>query len=167
MDAPKQVADLKFLQRIRKLCTRLPEVSEVVDGFGHTSFRVRKKSFLIMGQDADETSIAIKCDPVNQEALLLRRGGFVRTPYIGQHGWVSVKTTRSSVRSVRTCRTTTTASCPSSRRVRSRVSHASTRSRSSSHTEGHLDEENIGLFVCEFQGSGARNSASASFGLHP
>ena len=35
------------------------------------------------------------------------------------------------------------------------------------HTEGHLDEENIGLFVCEFQGSGARNSASASFGLHP
>jgi predicted DNA-binding protein (MmcQ/YjbR family) len=97
MDAPKQVRSatgLKILERIRKLCGRLPEVSEVIDGFGHTSFRVRKKSFLIVGEDEGEASLAIKSDPVNQE-VLVRRGAFVRTPYIGQHGWVSVKNTRS------------------------------------------------------------------------
>ena len=34
--------------------------------------------------------MAIKSDPVNQDALI-RTGRYTRTPYIGQHGWVSVE----------------------------------------------------------------------------
>jgi predicted DNA-binding protein (MmcQ/YjbR family) len=64
-------------------------VTEEVDGFGHTTFRVRKKSFVIAGMGERGTSVSIKSDPVNQ-ALLVDRGPWYRTPYIGQHGWVSV-----------------------------------------------------------------------------
>ncbi|MGH7481279.1 MAG: hypothetical protein ACRELV_03930 [Longimicrobiales bacterium] len=35
----------KLLAALRKACGRLPEVVEVIDGFGHTSFRVKKKSY--------------------------------------------------------------------------------------------------------------------------
>jgi hypothetical protein len=39
----------KLLAALRQVCTRLPEVEEHIDGFGHTTFRVRKKSFVIAG----------------------------------------------------------------------------------------------------------------------
>ena len=34
-------------------------------------------------------SISRKSDPANQ-ALLVERGPYYRTPYIGQHGWVTL-----------------------------------------------------------------------------
>ena len=40
-----------------------------------------------MGEDGG--SISLKSDLPNQ-ALLVRRGPYYRTPYIGQHGWISV-----------------------------------------------------------------------------
>jgi predicted DNA-binding protein (MmcQ/YjbR family) len=83
----KSPQELRILQRLRKLCSTLPEVTEAVDGFGHTSFRVGKKPFVMMG--SQELHLAIKSDPVTQEALV-RSGRYTRTPYLGQHGWVSV-----------------------------------------------------------------------------
>ena len=62
---------------------------EQIDGFGHTTFRVGKKSFVIAGMGERGTAVSIKSDPTNQ-ALLVDRGPYYRTPYIGQHGWVSV-----------------------------------------------------------------------------
>jgi predicted DNA-binding protein (MmcQ/YjbR family) len=79
----------KLLAALRVVCSRLPEVEEVVDGFGHTTFKVAKKSFVIAGMGADGGSVAIKSDPTTQ-AHLIRRGPYTRTPYIGQHGWISV-----------------------------------------------------------------------------
>ena len=79
----------RLLAAIRDVCGGLPEVSEEVDGFGHSSFRVRKKSFVIAGMGEDGAAISIKADPTTQAALV-RRGPFYRTPYIGQHGWVSI-----------------------------------------------------------------------------
>ena len=64
-------------------------MSEEVDGFGHTVFRVGKKSFVIAGMGERGTAVSIKSDPVNQ-AILVDRGPWYRTPYIGQHGWVTV-----------------------------------------------------------------------------
>lgn len=66
----------------------LPEVHEAVDGFGHISFRVGKKPFTMMG--SSELHLAIKSDPVTQQALV-KSGRFVATPFLGQHGWVSLK----------------------------------------------------------------------------
>ena len=39
----------RLLAELRRVTARLPEVEEVVDGFGHTTFKVRKKSFVIAG----------------------------------------------------------------------------------------------------------------------
>jgi predicted DNA-binding protein (MmcQ/YjbR family) len=78
-----------LLGALRQTCARLPEVEEIIDGFGHTTFKVRKKSFVIAGMGEQGEAISIKADPMTQE-LLVRHGSFYRTPYIGQHGWVSI-----------------------------------------------------------------------------
>ena len=80
----------RLLTALRKVCAKLPDVEEVIDGFGHTTFKVKKKSFVIAGMGENGTSISIKCDPITQAALI-KRGPYYRTPYIGQHGWVSVE----------------------------------------------------------------------------
>lgn len=79
----------RLLSALRRATARLPEVQEVIDGFGHTTFKVRKKSFVIAGMGEDGYAISIKSDPTTQSHLI-RRGPYYRTPYIGQHGWVSV-----------------------------------------------------------------------------
>lgn len=79
----------RLLAALRRVTSRLPEVEEVVDGFGHTTFKIRKKSFVIAGMGEDGGAISIKSDPTTQ-FYLIKRGPYYRTPYIGQHGWVSV-----------------------------------------------------------------------------
>jgi predicted DNA-binding protein (MmcQ/YjbR family) len=79
----------RLLAALRTACERLPEVEETIDGFGHTTFRVRRKSFIIAGMGERGEAISIKADPTTQEALI-RRGPYYRTPYIGQHGWISI-----------------------------------------------------------------------------
>ena len=83
----KSAEERAVLEQLRGICLRLPEVVEAIDGFGHTSFRVRNKPFVMMG--SQQLLLAIKCDPVTQD-LLIRSGRFRRTPYIGQHGWADV-----------------------------------------------------------------------------
>lgn len=82
-------AGRRLLAALREACAPLPQVTEVVDGFGHTTFKVGKKSFVIAGMSEATGVISIKSDPINQ-AHLVRQGPYYRTPYIGQHGWVSV-----------------------------------------------------------------------------
>ncbi|WP_314586059.1 MmcQ/YjbR family DNA-binding protein [Paenibacillus terrigena] len=50
---------VQTLQNVRSICSAFPSVEEHIDGFGHTSLRVKDKPFII------------------------------KTPYIGQHGWVT------------------------------------------------------------------------------
>lgn len=80
----------RLLAALRAVCGGLPEVVEEIDGFGHTTFRVGKKSFVIAGTGEKGGAISIKSDPATQE-VLVRRGPYYRTPYIGQHGWVSIE----------------------------------------------------------------------------
>jgi predicted esterase/predicted DNA-binding protein (MmcQ/YjbR family) len=86
---PRTPEDRQVLEALRALCSRLPEVDEQVDGFGHVTFKVRKKSFVIAGMGETGEAISIKSDPATQE-VLTRSGPYYRTPYIGQHGWVSI-----------------------------------------------------------------------------
>jgi predicted DNA-binding protein (MmcQ/YjbR family) len=79
----------EIIRRFKKICERLPEVTVAPDGFGHMTFRVGKKSFIIVGQSDEALSFSIKADPTTQ-AMLIKRGPYYRTPYIGQHGWVSL-----------------------------------------------------------------------------
>jgi len=78
--------------RVRAICAELPETEEILDGFGHTVFRVRKKSFVMMseGEQGGGGNCFIKSDKETQQ-LLIQQGPYVRAPYIGQHGWVLIK----------------------------------------------------------------------------
>lgn len=80
----------RLLAAIRTACADLPEIDEIIDGFGHATFKVARKSFVIAGMNADGPNISIKSDHDTQ-AHLVRRGPWYRTPYIGQHGWISVR----------------------------------------------------------------------------
>jgi predicted DNA-binding protein (MmcQ/YjbR family) len=86
LDRVKSETEHALVERLRALTADMPQVSEHVDGFGHLSFRAGKKPFVMMG--SSELHLAIKADPFNQ-AELIKTGRFTRTPYIGQHGWVS------------------------------------------------------------------------------
>jgi predicted DNA-binding protein (MmcQ/YjbR family) len=88
-DRVRSAAELAILARLRKVCKALPEVTEERDGFGHTSLRVGKKSFAILGEHDGVPSLALKAD-LHTQAALVKRGVFYRTPYVGQHGWVSI-----------------------------------------------------------------------------
>ncbi|MGG1658316.1 MmcQ/YjbR family DNA-binding protein [Brevibacillus sp. NRS-1366] len=75
---------------VRKIAMLLPEVTEQVDAFGHTSFRVNDKPFVMLGEGGPEgPSLSIKTLKLTQEALL-QQERFYKTPYIGQHGWTSI-----------------------------------------------------------------------------
>ena len=86
---PSAPQALEAIAQIRASVADLPEIAEIVDGHGHHTFKVRDKSFVIIGQGKGEGSLSIKSDPETQRFLIQHRG-FVRTPYTGQHGWVSV-----------------------------------------------------------------------------
>jgi predicted DNA-binding protein (MmcQ/YjbR family) len=82
-------AGLAWLQKIRGVAAPLPEVEEKIDGFGHTTFRVKDKPFVFVGEREEGLSMSVKTDAFTQE-LLLQQDGYTKTPYIGQHGWVSL-----------------------------------------------------------------------------
>ncbi|MEF3302905.1 MmcQ/YjbR family DNA-binding protein [Paenibacillus sp. GYB003] len=82
---------IEVVERVRRICGGLPETEEIVDGFGHTVFKVRGKTFIMLGESEQYgVNLSFKSDRENQE-LLVQQEGFFRTPYIGQHGWVSVR----------------------------------------------------------------------------
>ncbi len=86
---PNAPAAIAAIERLRQAVGGLPEVVEKVDTFGHVTFRVRDKPFVMIGNGTGEGSLAIKADAHTQRFLVEHRG-YHRTPYIGQHGWTSV-----------------------------------------------------------------------------
>ncbi|MFK9092117.1 MmcQ/YjbR family DNA-binding protein [Bacillus salipaludis] len=79
-----------MLENVRNICLALPEAVEHIDGFGHNTFKVNGKSFVISGESDKGFSLSFKSDRETQE-ILLQKGHFFKTPYIGQHGWVSIQ----------------------------------------------------------------------------
>ena len=83
-------AEEGVLRRLRRIYEPLGGVVEERDKFGHVSIRVGKKTLAMLGSTNDGVpSLGLKSDLTTQ-ALLVERGGFYRTPYVGQHGWVSI-----------------------------------------------------------------------------
>lgn len=78
-----------LLAKVRVIANRFPEVTEAVDKFGHTSFRVKDKPFIMLGENDDGASLAIKTLKTTQQLLLEQNDRYFKTPYIGQHGWTS------------------------------------------------------------------------------
>jgi predicted DNA-binding protein (MmcQ/YjbR family) len=78
------------LQALRNIAKKLPGAEEYVM-VHHPAFRVGKKPFLIAGMNAHEIgpTVSINLGPEAQ-GHLLGDERFSKTPYIGQHGWVTV-----------------------------------------------------------------------------
>lgn len=76
---------IRMLEQVRIITKALPEVVELIDGHGHTTFKVKDKSFIIMS----DYGITFKSDLENQE-IILQQERFFKPKYIGHRGWVSI-----------------------------------------------------------------------------
>ncbi|MEH7304172.1 MmcQ/YjbR family DNA-binding protein [Neobacillus drentensis] len=79
-----------MLETLRNICLAMPEAVEHIDGFGHNTFKINGKSFVISGESEQGFNLSFKSDRETQE-LLLQKEHFYKTPYIGHHGWVSIQ----------------------------------------------------------------------------
>ncbi|MBD8138623.1 MmcQ/YjbR family DNA-binding protein [Bacillus sp. CFBP 13597] len=79
-----------MLDHVRNICLALPEAVEHIDGFGHNTFKINGKSFVISGESEKGFSLSFKSNRETQE-LLLQKEKYFKTPYIGRHGWVSIQ----------------------------------------------------------------------------
>lgn len=86
-----------LIERVRALCLALPEAFEL-EAWEHPTFRVgsgRGKMFCIAASDG--SSIRLKADPAEREALLAQGDPFYVPPYVGAKGWVGVRLDRPNV----------------------------------------------------------------------
>ncbi|MFB3169363.1 MmcQ/YjbR family DNA-binding protein [Neobacillus sp. 179-C4.2 HS] len=70
-----------MLENVRNICLALPEAAELIDGFGHNTFKINGKSFVISCENENGFSLSFKSDRETQEILLLKEH-FYKTPYI-------------------------------------------------------------------------------------
>jgi hypothetical protein len=93
---PKSKAEAAAIERLRKLCLGLPEVTEKI-AWGEPTWRVGK---LFAQMDthhhgADHVAVWLPARPGVQEALVEEDPVlFFRPPYVGHKGWVGVRIDR-------------------------------------------------------------------------
>jgi len=78
-----------LLMRLRKICSQFPDATETVS-FGHPTFQVRGKTFAVFEQYKGELGLALKVEKELQQ-IFLKDPRFYMTPYIGKHGWVTLR----------------------------------------------------------------------------
>jgi predicted DNA-binding protein (MmcQ/YjbR family) len=77
------------LTRLRGICSALPDATEKLT-FGHPTFQANGKTFTVLETNKNELSICVKVGKTLQ-GTFEADPRFYRTPYIGKHGWVSLK----------------------------------------------------------------------------
>jgi len=78
---------LNLVHRIRAFCLSFPDSSEVIQ-FGHPFYKWRKKPFAVYSDDhGDQLSIKVE---KQSQPIFLADPRFTKTPYIGNHGWVTL-----------------------------------------------------------------------------
>ena len=82
-------SEAAVLERLRAICSRLPEAKETRT-FGHPTFQVRGKTFAVLEEYKGELGIALKVG-LELQSVFLNDSRFFRTPYIGKHGWVTLR----------------------------------------------------------------------------
>lgn len=89
----KSQAGQNIISKVRNITSSFPEVEEHIDKFGHLSFRIKDKPFVIIGESDNEIpSLSIKTLKTTQSILITQGDRFFKSPYIGQHGWTSLHT---------------------------------------------------------------------------
>ena len=83
------LSEQAILKRLRQICLRLPNATETVT-FGHPTFQVRRKTFAVLEEYKGELGICLMVGRLLQD-VFLKDPRFFRTPYIGKHGWVTLR----------------------------------------------------------------------------
>jgi predicted DNA-binding protein (MmcQ/YjbR family) len=87
----------ELIERVRTLCLALPEAFEL-ETWERPTFRVgrgRGKIFCMAAPNG--SSITMKADPVERDALLDQGDPFYVPPYVGSKGWVGIHTDHAGV----------------------------------------------------------------------
>jgi predicted DNA-binding protein (MmcQ/YjbR family) len=79
----------RMLDTIRRTCLALPETRESTT-FGNSTFQAGRRTFAVVEEYSGHPSLAIKVGSGEQRGYL-EDTAFYMTPYVGQHGWVSLK----------------------------------------------------------------------------
>lgn len=78
------------LERVRGLCLALPEAFEL-ETWEHPTFRVGSgRGRIFCTAATDGSSLTLKADPVEREALLAQGEPFFVPAYVGSKGWVGL-----------------------------------------------------------------------------
>ena len=85
----KMISEQAILKRLRKICGDFPDTTETFT-FGHPNFRVRNKIYAVLEEYKGELGICVKVGTLLQ-GVFLDDPRFFRTPYIGKHGWVTLR----------------------------------------------------------------------------
>jgi predicted DNA-binding protein (MmcQ/YjbR family) len=83
------LSEATVLKKLRAICLRLPAATAGVT-FGHPTFRIAGKMFAVLEQYKGELGICVKVGTLLQ-GVFLDDSRFFRTPYIGKHGWVTLR----------------------------------------------------------------------------
>ncbi|MGA8768448.1 MAG: MmcQ/YjbR family DNA-binding protein [Candidatus Acidiferrales bacterium] len=84
------ISEAEILKKLRKVCLALPDAEETVS-FGHPTFRVHGgRIFTVLETYKGELGICINVGKLLQ-GIFLDDPRFFRTPYIGKHGWVTLR----------------------------------------------------------------------------
>lgn len=79
-----------ILARLRAICLALPEAVEG-ESFGHPAFRVADKNFVVLEEYRGDLCIVLKVGKPLM-GIFAEDPRFFPAPYIGKHGWVSMRT---------------------------------------------------------------------------
>jgi predicted DNA-binding protein (MmcQ/YjbR family) len=84
------ISEGTILKRLRKVCLGLRDAEETIS-FGHPTFRLRGgRIFAVLETYKGELGICVNVGKLLQ-GIFLDDPRFFRTPYIGQHGWVTLR----------------------------------------------------------------------------
>jgi predicted DNA-binding protein (MmcQ/YjbR family) len=87
---PHPVPPPDVLKRLRSLCARLPDVTEVA-AWGHPNFQCRGKTFAVLEAYQGQWAIAFRTELARQQHWVETDSRFYVTPYLGKRGWVSFR----------------------------------------------------------------------------
>src|SRR4029077_6014813 len=83
------LTEAQILVRLRKICLALPGSTETTT-FGHPTFQVNRNTFCVLEEYKGELGICVKVE-LELQGIFLPDARFFRTPYIGKHGWVTLR----------------------------------------------------------------------------
>src|ERR1700690_1433795 len=83
------LTEAQILVRLRNICRLLPGATETTT-FGHPTFQANSRTFCVLEEYKGELGICVKVEKELQ-GIFLDDPRFFRTPYVGKHGWVTLR----------------------------------------------------------------------------